>query len=279
MKNYYKAWAFVPLVVWVILFHGIGFGIGAATGAFNQSISEAMPPYMYWILVVCFAAAFYCLFVLIWWACKMNSLATNDLFVKLIIFISFNFIAYWLIAQAIAVNAQNKQQQIKDNNRYKQKVAVQISEDVFIPDWEKQLIAEKAAKKALKKQRQVETIEVQQIEVDSEIKTDRLLIRNFVKYLMYQVFQENPGITNTYQITKLIETKAHDQGLKQQLVKQYAQEFHQWNNIEDFAGVDSNSVEALLNQVDGDEIMVAHKQDRVDITIEVQVKIEKQQKQ
>jgi hypothetical protein len=104
MKNYYKFWAFLPLIVWVFLFPAIGVGIGFTTGAFSQSINEAMPVYMYWILVVCFVASFYCIFVFIWWACKMNSISQNDLFIKLLVFACFNFAAYFLIAKAIAFN-------------------------------------------------------------------------------------------------------------------------------------------------------------------------------
>ncbi|AUF83396.1 hypothetical protein CXP39_01070 [Mesoplasma syrphidae] len=275
MKNYYKAWAFIPLVIWIILFPAIGITIGLATGAFNQSITETMPSYMYWILVVCFAAAIYCLCVLIWWACKMNSIATNDLFIKLLIFMSLNFIAYLLIAKAIQINNQIKREKDLDNNKYKQKLVSQINEDMFIPDWEKAIIAQKAAKKQKKVVIKVEA----EIDLSSEIKVERMLIRNFVKYVMYQVFKENPGITNTYQITKLIETKVNDVDIKNNLLGKYSEEFKQWNSPDEMIKVSITDVKKLLNEVDAKEIMIAHKQDRVDITIEVQVKIEKEKKQ
>ncbi|WP_026389150.1 hypothetical protein [[Acholeplasma] multilocale] len=262
--------AVFSLVIWtliLILITGlIVYFVGPSQSSNGKSTSNSL------VIGLMAVPIIFSMFVIVWWCIIMNKVSNLDMFTKIITLVLLNVPAYLFMESAVKYNKVLIEEETKDKSKYIQQVEEQITEDVFIPEWEKELIAKKAAKKN-NKIKVVAEKTPEALKLEQQISIDRKIVRNFVKFVMYKVFVENEGITNTFKITELIKEKVYDKDIREKLIEEYSQTFSEWMNVEDDEEINAESVYDLLIDFNTEEIMVAHKQDRVDITIEVQVKL------
>ncbi|WP_031542045.1 hypothetical protein [Mesoplasma photuris] len=252
MKKY-KYLAIFFQLIWIFLFALIGTLTAHFTG--NSSLG--------YISLI----AIYPIILLTWWVMSMNTNKKMDALSKVGNLIILNIPAYFLIKKATSVANEKYRAELAESNKYKLEAEKEFDQSVFIPEWEKERIAIKQAKKKAKPVNKV----TYESKIDIETVVSRKIIRNFIKFVMYEVFVENEGITNTFKITELIKEKISDQKTRKKLISEYNANLNKWNKFDKKEANIKIDVVNLLSSISPEELMIAHKQDRVDITIEVQI--------
>lgn len=269
--NKMKYYALIPLFLWIFLWSFTSYGLAVLTGL-----------NVMWVLTI---LSFICIGDLVWWCLTMNRTKEMDLFTKIIYLIVLNLPAYFMIKKAIQINWQLDKQNDLEAEKYKLTEAENIDFDnVVIPDWEKKIIAEKQNKKAnnnIDKKNETKKLDKQNDTklLDPKLLLQRKIIRNYTKFVLFTTLKANPHLTATFDITRLVHEQFNNQVINLKLIDQYIKDLTKWNHFKtEELNLYTNIFEIanqVLKSIYPGELEVAYKQDRVDITIEVQILLNK----
>ncbi|PPE04309.1 hypothetical protein [Williamsoniiplasma lucivorax] len=210
--------------------------------------------------------AFMGIFNLVWWILVADDKKEVSLFIKFCFGCTLNIPAIW--------SAQKYRQTILKQTKIKKAQRQVIDPELdneydFTPDWEKAIIAQKAAKKAAKSGKE-KTKKTSAYLESPDFILQRKIINAYCKYLLFLVLSADKELKDTFQTTALVKEKAFITNPEKQ-IQHFIKDYKQFLN-ENFEKTDAELKQEImktLTDTSAEEIMVAYKENRVDNTIEV----------
>ncbi len=244
------------LILWIVL-----FPIIAGVVSYNTKNDS----YYYLALI-----SIICVFNLVWFVLNRNN-PKMDIVSKIGNLLVLNVFAYFSIKKAYEISKVKKVKKDQENRRYAFSTHSQTNaqnKKPQIEDFDFDFTDDEL--KTLKTKQDQRLQEIPQKEAIKQlnnalIEADRKIIWGFGVYLLFLIYEQNPAITNTYEIIKSYQTSVDD---TKQLTKNI-QEFSLRKDLAKFIpDYNPNSqVEAVLLATPSVEFKVALKQDRVDMEI------------
>lgn len=247
MKNA-KYLTFIPLGFWIILWIAL---IGTVVYFTNLK-------FLYVLMFI----PLFSLFNLIWWVLVMNEKRALDRLTSFSFLIVLNFPAYWLAKKSREYAIK---EEIRKTGNAKNLIHPELdSEYDLLPNWEKEIIKNKEPNKLQK---------MSEYLIDPKFELQRLILNSYNQFLLYQVWTNNPGITQTYDLNQLIKKNVCNQTTNQKFIQDFTKNYEQWLIVDwkEYPDLKDNQnyIEAVLTETSPEEILVSYKQNRVDNTIEV----------
>ncbi|ATG97534.1 hypothetical protein [Mesoplasma lactucae] len=255
---------FIFQIIWIILFPVIGGVVAWATG-------ESSYGYIGIISIIA-------IFDLVWFCLSMNT-KEMGIINKVGNLIILDIPAFLTMKKWFSENKTRALKKEVKENRYKKEISSDLNNreenydiDIIYTPKEIEYLENKQKQKNKKI---IMNDKSETTRLNHEVEYERKVVRGFGVYLLYLIYKNNPELTNTYDLIQEYNKMVN----QPQLRTKETTDFLALKNISEFIqDYDAKKdTYQILNQTPNEEIIIALKQDRVDMVIDAKSILKKEQ--